>query len=150
MDASDVFSGTVTDRQRSGDRLVYTVEVDRVYKGTVDSSEVPVATDRRRGGCGLTDLQTGADYVVMAHSDGSELTTDQRSGTARATDSYVARVERILGNGHSPTPPPEIEATFTTVAGEPTGFARLAAPGIALVIVGVLGLGLVIGLSRRT
>jgi hypothetical protein len=42
-----------------------------------------------------------------------------------------------------------VQATFTMVAGERTSLARLAAPGVALVIVGLLGLLLVASLGRR-
>jgi hypothetical protein len=150
MDASDVFTGSVSKRQHSGDRLVYSVAVERVYKGSVDTSEVEVSTDASPRGCGLTDLRPGRRYVFLADSAGSGLTTDKRSGTARATDRFVAQVERILGAGHPPTPPAPIEATFTTVSGAPTSLTRLAAPGLALVIIGLLGLGLVVGIGRRT
>jgi hypothetical protein len=150
MDASDVFSGSVSKRQRTGGRLVYTVGVERVYKGSVDTSEVDVSTDAAPRGCGLTDLQTGRRYVFLADSGGSGLTTDKRSGTARATGRFVAQVERVLGAGRPPTPPAPIEATFTMVSGAPTSLARLVAPGLALVIIGLLGLGLVVGLGRRT
>jgi hypothetical protein len=149
MDASDVFSGSVADRRRAGDQVVYTVAVDRVYKGSVGAPEVEVSTERSRRGCGLPDLRPGAHYVFFATAGGSALTTDQRNGTARATGDLTGKVERILGDGSPPTPPAPIEATFTTVADEPTSLQRLAAPGLALVIVGVLGLALVAGLGRR-
>jgi hypothetical protein len=145
MAADDVFTGTVADRQVRGKQVVYTVAVDRVYKGEIDTAEVPVTTDRRD--CGLPRLEPDAAYVFF--TEGADLTTGRASGTAPAADSRVAKVERLLGDGRAPTPPAPTEATFTRVASEPTSFGRVAAPGLALVIVGLLGLGLAVGLSRR-
>ncbi|WP_133058926.1 MULTISPECIES: hypothetical protein [unclassified Nocardioides] len=147
MDADDVFTGSVTDRAREGDQVVYTVAVDRVYKGDVDIPEVSVTTDRAARACGLPDLATGSPYVFF--TSGEDLSTAAASGTAEATEARVARLVRLLGEGRAPTPPEPDTATFTRVAGAPTSLERVAAPGLALVIVGLLGLGLAAGLDRR-
>jgi hypothetical protein len=146
-DADDVFTGSVTDRARQGDQVVYTVAVDRVYKGDVSTPEVSVTTDRAARACGLPDLAKGSPYVFF--TNGEDLSTTAASGTAPATEARVARVARLLGDGRAPTPPEPDTATFTRVAGAPTSLERVAAPGLALVIVGLLGLGLAAGLGRR-
>ena len=146
MRADDVFTGTVDQRRREGQQVVYTVSVDRVYKGRVDQEQVSVTTSAAPRACGVPDLAPGDDYVFFT---GADLDTGSSSGTAAATDRLVARVEKLLGDGRPATPPAPERASFTVVSGEPTRLERVAAPGAALVIVGVLGLLLAAALGRR-
>lgn len=147
MKADDVFTATVDKRTGQGRTVVYDVTVDRVYKGDLDTVEATVSTPSSARECGLPDLRSGTDYVFF--TAGADLETTSTSGTAQATDARVGRIERLLGEGRSVAPVEPAEATFTRVAGERTSFERLAAPGAALAIVGVLGLLLVAGLGRR-
>lgn len=146
--ADAVFTGTVADRTRQGPGVHYTVQVERTYKGDV-GEEAMVMTPHSPRACGLPDLAAGSDYVFFATDNGGDLTISSSGGTAPATDARVARVESLLGAGTSPTPPVPEEATFTLVGGERTSRTRLAAPGAALVLVGLLGLVLVASLGRR-
>lgn len=146
--ADAVFTGTVFDRVRQGPGIHYTVQVERGYKGEV-GEQVTVMTARGPRACGLPDLAVGESYVFLATDDGGDLVIDADGGTTPATPAHVAKVERLLGPGTSPVVPEPEEATFTTVAGTPASRTRLAAPGAALVIVGLLGLVLVAGLGRR-
>lgn len=147
MDAHDVFTATVDQGAEQGDTVVYDVTVDRVYKGDVDTTEATVSTPSTARECGLPDLQPGTSYVFF--TTGADLETTSTAGTASATEARVARIERLLGQGRSVAPVEPAEATFTRVAGERTSFERVAAPGAALVIVGLLGLLLVAALGRR-
>lgn len=147
MRADDVFSGTVAERTEQSRTVVYTVTVDRVYKGDLDTADATVRTQAAARACGLPDLRPGDDYVFF--TTGADLETTSTSGTAPATDARVARVERLLGAGRSVAPIEPAKATFTRVAGARTSFERVAAPGAALVIAGLLGLLLVAGLGRR-
>lgn len=148
--ADEVFTGRVADRRPDARAVVYTIAVDRVYKGEVDTADVTVSTERSVAACGLPRLEPGESYVFFTSTDGQDRTTDQRSGTSRASGGKVARVEELLGAGRPPTPPEPVEATFTLVADEPPTLERVAAPGAALVILGVLGLLLAAILGRRT
>lgn len=149
-DATDVFTGTVSDVARHSSTVVYTVEVDRVYKGEVATSQVKVATSASSRGCGLPDLASGRPYVFFAAPDGSRLATDQRTGTATASEKLVAQVERLLGDGHDPVPPAPRTAHLTRVGdAAPTSLTRLAAPGAALVLAGLLGLLVVRRVAAR-
>lgn len=145
--ADDVFAGSVEERAEQGRTVVYTVRIDRVYKGDLDGIEATVTTPARARACGLPDLSSGTDYVFF--TQGADLETTSTAGTAVATDLLVRRVERLLGEGRPATPPEPPEAAFTLVGEQPTSFERVAAPGAALAIAGLLGLLLVAGLGRR-
>jgi hypothetical protein len=152
IDADDVFTGVVGERTVAGTTATYTVDVQRVYQGELAGEQVAVSSDTRPRACGLPTLKTGSTYLFFTTEAGSDLMTDRRSGTALASTAYVARVEALLGAG-SPAAPPATaapdKATFTTVADAPAKVQRLAAPGAALVIVGVLGLVFVAWRGRR-
>ena len=155
--ADEVFSGTVTDArsQKSGRRATswtYDVAVERIYKGDVATSTVRVTSPGSEPSCGLGQLPADKPYVFFAQADGSELSADGCGGTAPASGRFVRRVEQVLGDGHTPTTPepaPE-QAVFTRVAdAEPSDLSRIAAPGVALVLAGLLGLFVVRRLGAR-
>lgn len=148
--ASAVFTGTVAARHRAGGEVGYAVDVEQVYKGDPGGERVTVTTPARASACGLPTLERGRDYLWFANASGDRLTVDSASGTARATGARIREVARILGKGHPAAPPAPVRATFTRVAGEPTAVARVVAPGVALVIVGLLGfLGAALAGRRR-
>jgi hypothetical protein len=139
--ATAVFTGVVTSATASGTSFVQRVKVDRVYKGEVAGVEVRVRTTG--GQCGLGKLTPDERYVVMATPDGDSWLAGPRSGTAAATDALLARVQSLLGPGTAPTTGPVApqEVTYDRVGSvHPRSFLRVAAPGFALVIVGLLGL----------
>ena len=151
--ASDVFTGTVSDvsRQRSGRPVTtYTVAVERVYKGEVRTATVEVSSTGSSHSCALTDLKVDRSYLFFARADGSALSANSCGGTAPASAAQVTRVERLLGDGRPATPPQVPKAEFTRVANaQPESLSRLAAPGVALVLAGLLGLFVVRRLNAR-
>jgi hypothetical protein len=145
--ASAVFAGTVTDVSRTPKRgarpvtATYDVQVDRVHKGNVGTETVQVASTRTSKTCRRLVLVPQHAYVFFVETEGSTFTADTCSGTTGATPRLIAKVQRMLGDGRAPVPARPEQAVFTRVAdAEPPTLTRMAAPGVALILVGLLGL----------
>lgn len=156
--AMAVFSGIVTAVERQdrtdgqpGALYLQTVTVDLVYQGKIGTETVQVQTDRNLAGCSLGELATGAEYMFFVTGTGTPWVASGVSGTRIASETVLAQVERLLGKGQPPVQPAPEKAVFTPVDNsEPQSLSRSAAPGAALVLIGLLGLLLVRGLGRRS
>jgi hypothetical protein len=157
--ADAVFSGTVTMASgptTMGKRQImsYDVKVDQVYKGDISSPRVTVKSDADPAKCGLTEMTAEDRYLFFARAaDNANLLANQCSGTGPAKSTKTQKVVALLGPGTTPNPPTPAAAEFTAVAdAEPLPLARLAAPGAAMVLIGLLGLMVfgVLGRSRRS
>jgi hypothetical protein len=153
--ADGVFSGTVTMASgptTSGKRqmMSYDVKVDRVYKGGISSPRVTVKSDASESACGLTGMTADNRYLFFVRAADANLLANSCGGTAPATSARTQKIVALLGAGTTPIPPTPAEAEFTPVAGaDPPSLTRLAAPGAAALLVGLLGL-LVFGRLGRT
>ena len=141
--ATTVLLGKVTSSARDGKTLTYGVQVERVYKGTAATS-VTLQSPSTKSSCALDNLVADRRYVVFGTQQGDVVEVNSCGGTAPPTDRLLTSVTGVLGTGTSPEPSPDApptQATFTRVDdSNPTKFPRLAAPGAALVIIGLLGL----------
>jgi hypothetical protein len=147
--AGAVFSGTLTMASgptTTGDRqtMSYDVKVDRVYKGDITSPRVTVKSDASEAACGLTGMTADTRYlffVRVSEVDAADLFANSCGGTGQAKSARTQKIVALLGPGSTPIPPTPEEATFTPVAdAEPYTLTQLAAPGAAMVLVGLLGL----------
>jgi hypothetical protein len=155
--AMAVFTGQVTavteQEKPAGEPGAYflqDVTVTRVYQGEIDSENVQVRSEKVPKACSLGELVVGTDYMFFVVSSGDPWIAQSGGGTVPVDADVVAKVERVLGEGRDPVPPAPESAEFTPVQnGEPITLSRAAAPGLALILVGLLGLIVVRGLTRR-
>jgi hypothetical protein len=112
--ATVVVSGTVTDAvppegamTSSLDPTTYAVDVDQVFKGEAGQT-LQVLSPVSGASCGLEGIEPGRRYVVFAShqsmegNDAEHLWANLCGGTAPATPSFVADVERVTGPGAAP------------------------------------------------
>ena len=137
--AEVVFTGVLLGEQRNNRQATLALEVREIFKGGVAASPVDVASPTDSCGLRLTEDQA---YVVFARDGRGGLVSEACYGTSRATRGVVAAVERRLGTGvrfeEEPPEPARPAYTRLTESGPPE-FSRVAAPGAALVLVGLLG-----------
>jgi len=156
--ATGIFSGVLTmatGPTNTGKRqtMSYDVKVDRVYKGDITSPTVTVRSDADEANCGLTGMSADNRYLFFVRANGTNLLANSCGGTGPATSARTQRLVALVGQGTTPVPPTPDKPEFSTVAGaEPASLTRLAAPGAALLVVGLLGLMVfgALGRSRRS
>jgi hypothetical protein len=146
--ADAVFSGVLVDssgtaRGGNSDFATYEIEADTLYEGNVRTATVDVRS--RNDDCALGALETDRRYVFFVTEQGPDLRADRCGGTAVRTPRLARQVEQVTGEGtplgESNQPDEPVAVEFTRVSdAEPDSLTRLAAPGAALVLVGLLGL----------
>lgn len=146
--ADAVFVGTVLERSQDQGRVTYKVRGKTAYKGDVAYS-VEVSTASSGAACGLDNLKVDEDYLFFGTGQGGEFRSGLCSGTTRATPAKLTKVEQFAEPVTIAVPPPPRPTLTPADTSEPTGFARLAAPGGAVAVIGLLGLLVVGRLARR-
>ncbi|MGN0063489.1 MAG: hypothetical protein ACI379_04550 [Nocardioides sp.] len=148
--ADVVFVGTVvkkTDGPRTGD-VTYEVHASTLFKGEVDyATQVTSAADG--AACGLENVRLDEDYVFFASNDEAPFYAGLCSGSGPAKPALITKLEGFAKPTSIEVPPPPKPTLTPSDTSEPTGFARLAAPGAAVAVVGLLGLLVVGRLARR-
>ena len=147
--ADVVFIGTVDAVDTAGQGHTYDITASRAYQGTPERSTVVESAGGRKA-CGLGALGVGTTYLFLATGSEAPYAADSCGGTSVANPTKVQKIEKLLGEGTSVEPPPPPEAVLTRVEeSAPPGFARMAAPGAAVALIGLLGLVVVRRLARR-
>ena len=147
--ADAAFIGTIDSVATEGNDHTYSITASRAYLGTPERSTQVVSLGNAAA-CGLGNLNVGTTYLFLATGTEAPYAADTCGGTSTANPARVTKIEAILGEGTSVEPPPPPEATLTRVEeSAPPGFARMAAPGGAAALIGLLGLVVVRRLARR-
>jgi hypothetical protein len=148
-DADAVFVAEVDGVTEVGRKFEYAVTATHSYKGTVDR-ETTVTSNQATAACGLGELKVGSDYLFLVNGDAPPYVATTCGGSGPANTGRIARIEAALGAGETIEPPAPPAPTLTKVEGAtPASVSRLAAPGGALVLIGLLGLLVVGRLARR-
>lgn len=149
-DADLVFTGVLERATTTGEgesvRDQFLVRAQRVFKGTITAPRF-VVTNEAGGSCGFGPVEEGSRWLFLTDSANR---TSLCSGTRPLAQKDLAVVQRQLGVGVRVKAPDPQSAVRTKVEDdEPEAFARLAAPGAAAVLLGLLGLAVVRRLNRR-
>ncbi len=147
--ADAVFIATVDGVTAVGQKFEYAVTATHSYKGTVDR-DTTITSNQATTACGLGELKVGTDYVFLVTGDSPPYTATSCGGSGPANIGRVTEIEKTLGAGEDVARPAPPAPTMTKVEeATPASVSRLAAPGGALVLVGLLGLLVVGRLARR-
>lgn len=145
--ADVVFVARVDSVRAGSSRSTYGLTATRAYQGQVERS---TEVDSPANSCGLGELTIDKEYLFLAKGQEVPYSANVCGGTGAANPARIGKIEEVLGEGRSIEPPPPPKAELTRVEDSPPpGFARLAAPGGAAVLLALLGLFVVRRLSRR-
>lgn len=156
-------------------RYTYTAQVEQVFgKSDISSTRVRVQTSSTFGECDSRPEAKGSElYLWKLTRQGDRLLASRCRDVSRGTDAAIATATTTYGEPRSPveTAPSEPPVEFADVSytcpdtseaitdvptaeqdceetASPQSFDRAAAPGLALVLIGVLGWVLVLRLGR--
>lgn len=147
--ADAVFVAEVGDVVEVGKQFEYALTVTEVFKGSAERDTV-VASHQQATACGLGKLRPGTEYVFLVTGDAPPYAADSCGGSGPVSAKRLAEVETVLGPAEAvPAPEPPAPTMTKVEDASPPSVSRLAAPGGAAVIIGLLGLVVVGRRARR-
>ncbi len=147
--ADTVFVAETNGVTEAGRKFEYTLTATHAYKGTVER-ETAITTNQATTACGLGELKTGTDYIFLVTGDTPPYAATSCGGSGPANAKRLSEIETVLGEGEDIAAPAPPAPSMTKVEeSAPAPVARLAAPGGALVLVGLLGMFFVGRLARK-
>jgi hypothetical protein len=168
--ADDAFAGKVLDRttrttkaRKAGQShtvrtYTHSVRVENVFSGDLGSGDrVMLVTHESGTRDGLGPLHVGSTYLLFTRDadlgkNVATVTAVDCAGTTELPDGLSAglrdQIEQLLADDSTPTTAPVLSDPADG-ASEPPAYGRTIAPGIALALLGVLGLAFFSWLGRR-
>lgn len=141
LDSADAVVVAAVEKQtqaEAGTDVTLDVVVSRSYKGVVPEARMKVTAIG--GSCGYWSGAADQKLLLIVKNGRVDLC----GGSRVADQAILDRVQGRLGSGQRIAPPPPAEAVRTQLeTDEPREFARLAAPGAAAALLGLLGLAVV-------
>lgn len=159
-EADTIFQGRVMraqKRQRPGAKpdFVHIVEVQVVYAGVVSAGQRIEVVTARPADDGLGRLERRARYLFFTQSQSGDTVLAKACGGTTELGSKGFRgaarttlIEVLAEQSDEPGARVTLDEPANGTASPPS-LGRAAAPGVAIVLVGVLGLLLVLGLGAR-
>lgn len=131
---------------KKGGPVVYPVTVVKALKGVSGGSSLRVALNP--GPCQPKSLTTNEDYYFFAQKKGSTILA---AGSAPRVEEYTDKLQAQIAKEFPEVIAPEPQQVSFSAPDSPEGqqLAKVVAPGVVLVVVGLLGLIIVMILGRR-
>lgn len=131
---------------KTAGQVVYPVTVVKALKGVTGGSSLKVVLNP--GVCQPKSLIANEDYYFFAQKKGDTILA---AGTQPRVEEYTDKLQAEIAKEFPEVIAPEPQQVSFSEPASPEGqkLVELAAPGVALVVVGILGLIIVMILGRR-
>ncbi|MGY0388393.1 hypothetical protein ACWZJV_15600 [Nocardioides sp. WG-D5] len=131
---------------RKGGPVVYPVTVVKALKGVISGSNLQVTLNT--GPCQRKSLTANEDYYFFVQQKGDTILA---AGSAPRVEEYTDKLQAEIAKEFPEAIAPEPQQVSFSEPTSPEGakLVEVAAPGVVLVVVGLLGLIIVMILGRR-